>query len=89
MAGTLSNRGVAVGTKTGRRWRFRVTDWDDREFLLDADGREAGDTEPWIGTEVRALAELCRRINLWEERTGGGIDRGVTESLGCENAERT
>ena len=69
---------------TIRRWRFRLTDFDDRECFVGPDGGEIDELEvvPFIGTRNDALREGDCRADRWESLHGGLAARVTSESLG-------
>lgn len=55
-----------------RRWLFKVTDWDDEESYLDADGKAGSDDDlpEFVGTYTEAAREGECRADRWENREG-------------------
>ena len=73
-----------------RRWRFRVTSFDDTDFYLGPDGGPDLNDAEWIGTDRDAAAEASRRADIWEDRPDGWVvARVVYESQGVVDDDRS
>jgi hypothetical protein len=72
-----------------RRWLFKVTDWNDDEFYVDADGKQSSydDVPKFVGTDYEALQEGDRRADLWEQKYDALAARVTRESQGIVKGE--
>lgn len=90
--------GVVITDTFGRPWREGQTDvaigaagvrvLDDLRGSVDAQGRELHVTQPAIGDEIAAAADLVKgKANGTPVAVLRGLDRYVTDELGVEGAQ--
>ena len=67
-----------------RLWTFSVTDYEDHESYVDADGKEINysDAATFVGTHEEAVTESERRANAWEERKDACCAKVTHHSMG-------
>ena len=75
---------VAVQRMVRRRWLYTVTDWDDREEYVDANGEEVcrDDAKEHIATDAEASEESDRRADLWETKQDALVASATRHSQG-------
>lgn len=67
-----------------RRWLYTVTDWDDHEEYVDANGEQVcrDEAEEHLATELEAMVEAARRADLWETKQDTLVARVTRHSTG-------
>ena len=71
---------------TKRRWIFSVTDFEDYDSYVDADGKEIdySDAVEFVGTTEEASNEAERRVDAWEEREDACAAKVTYHSMGSD-----